>query len=400
LAAAADEQGPLYTRALVAAIAITIAIHVATYLLQAVLPFHASALGATGTQVGFLFSMNAGVAMFLRPAVGGWVDRYGVRVVLLPGVAVLALTSLAFHAAATPAVLIALMAGIGLSNGLVSTAAGVLASQATAPARRGEALGVYYVATSLATAVAAPGGITLYRWGGIRPAYVLVTALAIALAALTLAMTPRGPLGSPAASARFRFWSRQALGPAGVMVLLTVGWSSIVGFVPLHAVRHGLDGVLPWFFGIYSGWLLLCRILLRRLSDQVGRQRVLVPAMAATALGFLLLAVLMPPTATSLLVVAFLLGTGASLTYPTMVALLVDRTPDRERGLAMGTLSASWDVGVVVGSALVGAVIERASFGTGFGVGAAGAFAAVALFLALERRYARAPAYSRRAAGV
>jgi MFS family permease len=213
-------------------------------------------------------------------------------------------------------------------------------------------------------------------------------------------MTPRGPLGSPAASARFRFWSRQALGPAGVMVLLTVGWSSIVGFVPLHAVRHGLDGVLPWFFGIYSGWLLLCRILLRRLSDQVGRQRVLVPAMAATALGFLLLAVLMPPTATSLLVVAFLLGTGASLTYPTMVALLVDRTPDRERGLAMGTLSASWDVGVVVGSALVGAVIERASFGTGFGVGAAGAWAAIALFLALERRYGRAPAYSRPAAGV
>lgn len=399
MAAAPDEKGALYTRALMAAVAITIAIHVATYLLQAVLPFHATALGATGTQVGFLFSMNAGVAMFLRPAVGGWVDRYGVRVVLVPGVMVLALTSLAFHGVQTPAALIALMAGIGLSNGLVSTAAGVLAAQATVPTRRGEALGVYYVATSLAVAMAAPGGIALYRWGGIRPAYVLVTALAVAIAALTLLMTPRGPSSSPAASARFRFWSRHALGPAAVMVLLTLGWSSIVGFVPLHAVRHGLDGVLPWFFGIYSGWLLLCRILLRGLSDQIGRQRVLVPAMAATAVGFLLLA-LMPPSAASLLVAAFLLGTGASLTYPTMVALLVDRTPDRERGLAMGTLSASWDVGVVLGSALVGAVIERASFGTGFGVGAAGACAAVALFLALERRYQSGPAYPRPAAGV
>lgn len=400
MAAVADETGPLYTRPLVAALAITIAIHVATYLLQAVLPFHATALGATGTQVGFLFSMNAGVAMFLRPAVGGWVDRYGVRVVLVPGVLVLALTSLAFQVAETPVVLIALMAGIGLSNGLISTAAGVLASQATVPARRGEALGVYYVATSLAVTMAAPGGIGLYRWGGIRPAYVLVTGLAVAIAALTLLMTPRGPSGAPAASARFRFWSRHALGGAAVMVLLTLGWSSIVGFVPLHAVRHGLDGVLPWFFGIYSGWLLLCRILLRGLSDHVGRQQVLVPAMAASALGFLLLAVVAPPSATSLLAAAFFLGTGASLTYPTMVALLVDRTPDRERGLAMGTLSASWDVGVVVGSALVGAVIERASFGTGFGVGAAGACAAVALFLALERRYDRAPAYPRPSAGV
>ena len=251
MAAAPDDKGALYTRALLAAIAITIAIHVATYLLQAVLPFHATALGATGTQVGFLFSMNAGVAMFLRPAVGGWVDRYGVRVVLVPGVLVLALTSLAFHAAASPVALIALMAGIGLSNGLVSTAAGVLAAQATVPARRGEALGVYYVATSLAVTMAAPGGIALYRWGGIRPAYVVVTVLAVTIAALTFLMTPAGPSGPPAASARFRFWSRHALGPAAVMVLVTLGWSSIVGFVPLHAVRHGLDAVLPWFFGIY-----------------------------------------------------------------------------------------------------------------------------------------------------
>jgi predicted MFS family arabinose efflux permease len=400
MVAASDDPGPLYTRALIAALAITIAIHVATYLLQAVLPFHATALGASGTQVGFLFSMNAGVAMFLRPAVGGWVDRYGVRVVLVPGVAVLTLTSLAFHVAGTPATLIALMAGIGLSNGLVSTAAGVLAAQATSPARRGEALGVYYVATSLAVAAAAPGGIALFRWGGIRPAYLVVTALAIAIAALTLLMTPRGPSAAPAASARFRFWSRHALGPAGVMVLLTLGWSSIVGFVPLHAVRHGLDGALPWFFGIYSGWLLLCRILLRGLSDQIGRARVLVPAIGATALGFLLLALPIPPSAASLLAAAFIHGTGATLTYPTMVALLVDRTPDRERGLAMGTLSASWDVGVVIGSALVGAVIERASFGTGFGVGAAGACAALALFLSLERRHRGAPAYPRPAAGV
>jgi hypothetical protein len=54
----------------------------------------------------------------------------------------------------------------------------------------------------------------------------------------------------------------------------------------------------------------------------------------------------------------------------------------------------------VVGSALVGAVIERASFGTGFGVGAAGACAAVAVFVALEHRLNRGPAYPRSAAGV
>jgi predicted MFS family arabinose efflux permease len=83
-----------------------------------------------------------------------------------------------------------------------------------------------------------------------------------------------------------------------------------------------------------------------------------------------------------------------------MIALLVDRTPDQERGLAMGTLSASWDVGVVLGSALVGAVVERVSYHAGFGVGALGASVGLLVFALLERARARRPAYPRPAGAV
>jgi len=125
---------------------------------------------------------------------------------------------------------------------------------------------------------------------------------------------------------------------------------------------------------------------------------VLAPSILATAMGFLVLAA--PPSSATLLAGALFLGTGASLTYPTMIALLVDRTPDRERGLAMGTLSASWDVGVVLGSALVGLVIERLSFHAGFAVGAIGACAGLLTFVLLERARARRPAYPRPAEAV
>ena len=388
----------LYTRALLGALSITIAIHVAAYMLNAVLPFRAAALGATGTQMGLMFSVTAGVAMFFRPVVGGWVDRHGVRVVLVPGVIVLALTSLGLHAAASPVALILLMAGLGLANGLISTAAGVLAAQATAPAHRGEALGLYYVGTSLAVAVAAPAGIALLRLGGIAWNFYLVTVLAGLILLFTLSLTPPGA-GRPGAPAgRLRLWSRHALGAALVMILLTLGQSSIVGFVPLYVERHGLGGWIGWFFGLYSVWMILCRATLRGVSDHLGRVQVLAPSMTATALGFLMLAV--PPSGGTLIAAALLLGTGASLTYPTMIALLVDRTPDGERGLAMGTLSASWDVGVVLGSALVGVVIERLSFHAGFAVGAIGACAGLLTFVLLERARARRPAYPRPAEAV
>lgn len=388
----------LYTPVLVGSLTITIAIHVAAYMLNAVLPFHATALGATSSQVGLLFSATAGVAMFLRPVVGGWVDRFGAQAVLVPGVVVLALTSLGFHAAETPGALILLMAGIGLANGLVSTSAGVLAAQATAPAHRGEALGIYYLATSLAVAVAAPAGIALLRWRGITWAFVLVTVLAALILAFTLLLVPPGGGTVRGRASGLRLWSRHALGAAAVMVLITLGQSSIVGFVPLYAEAHGLGAWIGWFFALYSIWMISCRAVLRGLSDQVGRVQVIAPAIAATALGFLALAC--PPSGPSLLAAALLLGSGASLTYPTMIALLVDRTPEQERGLAMGTLSASWDVGVVAGSVLVGVVIERLSFHAGFAMGAGGACAGLLTFVLLERTRARRPAYPGPAAAV
>ena len=388
----------LYTRALVGSLAITIAIHVAVYMLNAVLPFHATALGATGSQVGLLFSVTAGVAMFLRPVVGGWVDRYGARAVLAPGVAVLALTSLGFHTAGTPGALIALMAGVGLANGLISTSAGVLAAQATAPVHRGEALGIYYLATSLAVAVAAPAGIALLRWRGITWTFALVTALAALILLFTLFLTPRGPAVAAARAPAFRLWSGHALGAAGVMVLITLGQSSIIGFVPLYAEAHGLGSWIGWFFGLYSAWMILCRALFRGLSDHIGRVQVIAPAIVATMLGFLVLA--WPPSGRSLLVAALLLGAGASLTYPTMIALLVDRAPEQERGLAMGTLSASWDVGVVIGSVLVGVIIDRLSFHAGFAMGAVGACAGLLTFVLLERARAAARLPSARRRGM
>ena len=90
----------------------------------------------------------------------------------------------------------------------------------------------------------------------------------------------------------------------------------------------------------------------------------------------------------------------ARLVTPTLVALLVDRTPEAERGSAIGTLSGSFDPGSVVGSLLVGFTGERASFAAGFQVAAAGALLGLALFVLTERRAPGRPVLPRPTAGV
>jgi MFS family permease len=64
--------------------------------------------------------------MVLRPQVGGWVDCYGARKLMLAGAGVLLLTMALLNVAATPFMLIALMAGLGIGLALLSTAGSIV----------------------------------------------------------------------------------------------------------------------------------------------------------------------------------------------------------------------------------------------------------------------------------
>ena len=82
---------------------------------------------------------------------------------------------------------------------------------------------------------------------------------------------------------------------------------------------------------LFSIWLLACRLLLRGPADRIGRARVIVAAVTPTALSFLVLAQPADGRRRSPRA-ALLLGGGVSVLYPTLVALVVDRTPEPERG--------------------------------------------------------------------
>lgn len=386
----------LFTPTLVACLAITSAVHIAVYMINTTLPLHMVALGASKTQVGLLFSVGAGVSMVMRPLVGGWIDRYGFRPVMLPGALILVATLLVLPMAGTPGLFIALMAGLGFGNGLVSTGAGVLAAQASPPSRRGEALGIYYVATSLAFAVGPPLGFALYAAGGMRHCFLGAAAMGVGIALLISSLRETTP--RTGSNQRFRWLSRRALPAAGTVVAVNIGYSSIYAFLPLYAIASGLDGNLGWFYALFSVCIIAGRLALSRLSDRIGRARVIVPAVSATIVSYLVLA--LPPRVPTLAVAAVLLGSGVAVFYPTLLALLVDRTPEAERGSAIGTLSGSFDLGSVVGSMLVGVTVERISYAAGFHVAAGGALLGLVLFVIAERRLAGRAVLPRRLPGV
>ncbi len=378
---------------LLACYATTAVIHVASVVLSTLLPFHVIELGGTRTQVGLLFSVMTVVSMVLRPTVGGWVDRFGVRPVLLPGIAALAATSVALQLADAPIAVIALMTGLGIANGLISTPVSVLTARESPPAKRGEALGTYYLASSLGIAVGPPLAFGLRALGGMRLALAFVTLTAVFLGVIARRFAARAADAAASAPRGLRFASRSAVPVSLALIFSTLGHSSVYAFLPLYALGRGQGAALAWFFTLYPLWLIVCRLALRGVSDRLGHLPVSLAAMALVSGGYVILAV--PPTPTSLALAALVMGTGNSVLYPTLAALVVERAPEPERGLALGTLSGAWDLGVVVGSALIGAVADHYSYGAGFAVGALGAalgVVALALTASPSRRSAGAPA--------
>jgi predicted MFS family arabinose efflux permease len=70
-----------------------------------------------------------------------------------------------------------------------------------------------------------------------------------------------------------------------------------------------------------------------------------------------------------------------------LVALVVDRVPDPERGVALGTVSGAWDLGVFAGSLLIGAVVEHSSHETGFATAAVFIVIALVALVFVEHRH-------------
>jgi MFS family permease len=372
------------TRPLLICYALCAAVHLAAYSLSTVLPFHVVALGGSRTQVGLMFSVATIVSMVLRPAIGGWIDRLGARPIIFPGIAVLGLVSLILQFPRHPEIVILVMAGSGLANALINTAASVLTARAADHAHRGEALSLYYLSSSVAMAVAPPAALTLRQGAGMSVTFAVVTALALSMVPLAAAL-PRSLSGAiSGARPGFRPFSRHALPVTSALILTTIGHSSIYAFVPLYAVSRGYGGTVVWFFTVYSIWVIVCRAMFGRISDRLGRVRVALPAMALVALAYFALA--LPASPLTLIAAALLLGSGNSVLYPTLVAHTLDHTPEHERGVALGSVSAAWDLGVVVGSVLVGFVADHASFAAGFAVAGATAMLGALSFMASERR--------------
>lgn len=349
------------------------------YFLIPVLPPWAAAHGASRGEVGVVVGLASIAAVATRVLSARALDRAGRRPFALSGLALFAAGSALLPLAGPLGPLLALRALQGIGWGLATTAISSLVADLAPAARRGEAIGIWGLAPTVAMAVGPLAGGGLARLGGATAAFLGTAVLFVV--ALGLLVPVREPHRAPLSHGRGVF-PRGALLPCAVLFLSSLSYGAIIAFVPVE-LGSGPGGTGAWF-AVYAVSILLVRPFAGRLSDRRGRRAVVVPGLLVGAAGVALTGFARGPLPVA--AAAALYGVGiAGLSFPALVAWTVDRSGEA-RGAAMAAFYGSYDLAIALGAAALGPLYERLGFAALNLAGAGGILAAAALAFAVPGR--------------
>lgn len=161
--------------------------------------------------------------------------------------------------------------------------------------------------------------------------------------------------------------NRGALLPGAVLGTNIWALAAFVSFVPLYALQIGMTGS-RFVFALQSGLVFAVRLFGARLPDRLGPIRTSRLSLIGVIVGFLVIAAWPEPTGLFLGTVVYSLG--HAVAFPGLMTLAVRSSPESERGSAVATFTASFDLFFGVGAMSAGAVASFVGYRGAF-VGAA-----------------------------
>jgi MFS family permease len=330
------------------------------------LPLYIHELGGNEASIGVVQAMYSATGIVCQPLVGAWIDRLGRRLFMLVGTSVLLVATAAFIVTHSIPMLGVLRALHGVAFSAFFVANYLYVVDLVPADRRGWALGIFGLSGLISTSLAPLLGELLIRHWGFTSLFVFSLLLAVAATAVAERMRDVRPptLGVGPTADVFRESLREVWRlHMGLMFCFGLGTGTIFTFLPTFAELLGVRG-LGLFYTAYAGAAMLVRVVGGQLIDLRGPRAVIIPSMFTQAAATVILALVAVfvsrasavPVLPFLFLAGFLAGAAHGFLYPALSALLVDVTPERRRGSAVGTFSSVFLLGNATGSMAFGYV--------------------------------------------
>ena len=333
----------------------------ATGAVNALLPkFVVDELGGTEATAGFVMGSAAFSALATRIWFGRTADRRGARRILVIGAGLGAAAFVMLAAASSVGGAAAARLVLGASGAAMVTGSTMLGIQLAPPKRRSQAAALVLVSFHAGMGL---GPMLAERiLDSLGYSWVWFTAAGVStvsgLLAMLLASRPGDPNAKPSPMIH-----RSALLPGLVTLFGVFAFNGFMTFLPLYARAIGMEDAGIAFL-VASATMVLIRTTLGRVPDIIGPIRAGSWALVVTVGAMVLVAFWATPT--GLIVGAALVAAGLSLQSPSFIAIAVDGVSDRERGSAMATFTASYDVAAAIVGPTLGLIVLNAGYRPAF----------------------------------
>ena len=343
------------------------------------LPGYLARLGAGEALIGLVFGMMSGAAIVIRPFAGRAMDGWGRRGVILAGGVLHVIVCLLYTTVDSVGPwLFTVRCLQGLAVGAIFSSLFTYAADIIPPAKRTQGIALFGVSGMLPMSLGGLlGDAVLAQWD-YRELFFITAALALAALLLSL------PLPEPDRSRTMGRGFFGVLRQPDLMPVWFVGSMFATALAGLFAFLKGYTedalgfGSVGVFFSWYTGAAIFLRVGFGWLPDRLGAMKIFYPSMALLALA--LVALSQARSDGWIAVAGVLAGTGHGYAFPILSTLAVERAHASDRGSAMALFTAIFDAGILVGSPLLGLIVEHTSYRTMYLVAAVMPVAGTAIF--------------------
>ena len=341
-----NEKPRLWTRNFVLIIVINLLVFMNHIMLLSTFPFYIESLGGSEALAGLAATLFSLVAVLCRPVVGWMLDNGKRRAILLIGLAGMLLMPLGYMFASVIFLAFVFRMVHGASLALSNTATATIASDVIPAPRFAEGMGMFGMATALATSCAPALG--LYLMDSFSYTVLFACASGSVLIALILfAILKNPPIKAEKKPLNVSALFSRAAVPASVIALVfMLTFGALENFLAKYAVEAELpSGGL--FFAIMAVMLLLA----------------------------------LAPNTVTFIIAAVLAGYGFGGLEPALQSMAVHSAAPSERGSANSTFLCAYDIGIGLGGGIAGVLISGLGYEQMFVILSAANIVSVLLYI-------------------
>ena len=329
------------------------------YILIPTLPIYLSRLGSKETEIGVLIGIFSISSLIFRIVVGRALLKIPEKTFMIVGTLLFTFTSVAYLLASPfwPFLIVRVFQGIGYA--FFQTASFTLIANISSETHRGQSFGYFIMAFNLSGALAPPLGMVLINHFNFT--YLFLVCLGLSLCSLFITNKLGGRQVAPLENSSIEgglLLSWKTLPPCIIGFFSLFIWGGLAAFFPLYAINNGVANP-GLFFTTVAIMLIFCRALGGRIIDLYSKERIILPCLTTYIISMVILA--FSKTLPMFILVALIWGIGHAFLYPTLVTYAIDRAGG-SAGPAMGMFQSFTDLGMSLGTVIMGIVVHSTSY--------------------------------------